>query len=535
MTEAVHIRRIQARYRLQPSQAAEKRRLDSVLRRAAGEMLELALERAGVRSSEIICIRALNVPVSLRLSGADSALAAEWATMIAKATAMAARESLTCVRYFSRRLALIDMGINIARGRLDRVWAWRQIGFWQRHESIDMSTAVREFGEAMRREPQSIVAVLASLAARGLLRPLAPYLEKSWSQLAFALLEAAGVSVVDANWMTLRGDFILATQQQEPARVSAPASDAEADSVPPVWDDRFTEIAIDRARYTLARSAILRDLGSVNLPESTPKALAILALLECEPALSQVAVTHLFAAADVICDIDFRRAPTPLNRSSHFTRRSISGKPRSEAKAKALPLKSAEPNRERLLEHAQQQEELSPRIESPGPMRSQALTSFGGLLYLLHLVGALKIPVRAMISEAVAKRGLAWFQHRLALALQPVEADDPAALAFSGLGPAAQHPSRRQPPPSLEEQEFIDAMAAEVQDALCKLFSEPMHTPEKLMQFVCRRQAQVVADPGWLESRFSRQDVSVEIRRSGLDIDPGYLAWLGVVVKFVYE
>ncbi len=113
--------------------------------------------------------------------------------------------------------------------------------------------------------------------------------------------------------------------------------------------------------------------------------------------------------------------------------------------------------------------------------------------------------------------------------------DDPAALAFSGLGPTAQHPSQQQPPPALAEQELIDALAAEVQGALVQSFPEPLGTPEKLMQFMCRRQALVVADPGWLEIRFSLQDVSVEIRRSGLDIDPGYLPWLGVVVKFVYE
>jgi hypothetical protein len=289
-----------------------------------------------------------------------------------------------------------------------------------------------------------------------------------------------------------------------------------------------------RASYALGRSAILRDLRNVHLPEAAAKSLAILALLECEPALSGVAITQLFAAADVICDIAFRSTATPLKPSSDFSRRAFPRELRSEANAIALPLKSAEPERGHLPEHAQQQE-LSPQIESQGPLRSQAFTGFGGLLYLLHIVGIHKIPERAMASEVVATRGLAWFQHRLALALQPMEPDDPAALAFCGLAPAAEHPSKRQPPPSLEEQEFIDAMAAEVQDALGKSFSEQMGPPEKLLQFVCRRQAQVVADPGWLEIRFSLEDVSVEIRRSGLDIDPGYLAWLGVVVKFVYE
>ena len=76
MREMVQIRRFTARYRLHASQAMEKQRLDAVLHRVVGEMLEFALERAGVRSSEIICIRRVDVPVAVRLSRADSALAA---------------------------------------------------------------------------------------------------------------------------------------------------------------------------------------------------------------------------------------------------------------------------------------------------------------------------------------------------------------------------------------------------------------------------------------------------------------------------
>src|SRR5260370_14486105 len=200
MTEAVQIRRFTAQYRLHAWKAAERQRLDSVVRRAVGEMLEFALERAGVRSSEIICIRGVGVPVSLRLSRADSALAAEWATMLAQSIAQAATESSASVRYPSRRLALIDMGVNIAQGRLDRPWAWRQIGFWRGHHlPADVSTAADEFVEALCREPQGAVAVLAALAARGLLRTLAPHLEKSWRQLALTVLDAAGVNFASTD------------------------------------------------------------------------------------------------------------------------------------------------------------------------------------------------------------------------------------------------------------------------------------------------------------------------------------------------
>jgi hypothetical protein len=44
-----------------------------------------------------------------------------------------------------------------------------------------------------------------------------------------------------------------------------------------------------------------------------------------------------------------------------------------------------------------------------------------------------------------------------------------------------------------------------------------------------------VTEPGWIELRFSLDEVSTEIRRAGLDLDPGYVPWLGVVMRFIYE
>jgi hypothetical protein len=44
----------------------------------------------------------------------------------------------------------------------------------------------------------------------------------------------------------------------------------------------------------------------------------------------------------------------------------------------------------------------------------------------------------------------------------------------------------------------------------------------------------IVADPGWLEVRLNVDDVDLMVRRAGLDLDPGWLDWLGTVVVFRY-
>jgi len=44
----------------------------------------------------------------------------------------------------------------------------------------------------------------------------------------------------------------------------------------------------------------------------------------------------------------------------------------------------------------------------------------------------------------------------------------------------------------------------------------------------------VEAAPGWIDVLLDLDELSVEVRRAGLDLDPGYLPWLGCVVRFRY-
>jgi hypothetical protein len=61
------------------------------------------------------------------------------------------------------------------------------------------------------------------------------------------------------------------------------------------------------------------------------------------------------------------------------------------------------------------------------------------------------------------------------------------------------------------------------------------HERAELLDLVCRRQARLLADPGWIEIHFSMGDVDTTVRRARLDLDPGFVPWLGVVLRFVYE
>jgi hypothetical protein len=177
------------------------------------------------------------------------------------------------------------------------------------------------------------------------------------------------------------------------------------------------------------------------------------------------------------------------------------------------------------------------RDERPLPVvRRRAFTRYGGLLFLPGLIEDLGLPPGMSDYAALNARSFRWVLHRVALELTSAEADDAAALAFAGLLPDAVPPSQGEDEPSDSESVVIASYAARITEELKIRLSDWRDAPPvTLLHFVCRRRAEIVADPGWFEVRLSLDEVATEIRRAGLDLDAGYLRWLGAVVKFIYE
>jgi hypothetical protein len=167
--------------------------------------------------------------------------------------------------------------------------------------------------------------------------------------------------------------------------------------------------------------------------------------------------------------------------------------------------------------------------------RRRAWTQAGGLLFVLNVLDDLELGAALADDETLAERPLRWSLHRLALQLAPVGAEDPAALAFAGLAPDDDPPSLGETPPTDAELErivdYADRVVADLRDRL----ERPDDPPLALLDAVCRRRAEIVADPGWIEARFSAEDADAELRRAALDLDPGWLPWLGAVVVFAYD
>lgn len=472
--EMVRIHRLSARYHLPPSREEERQRLDRILHTVLDEALERALERAGVSPYEEVCIRSLHVPVRLRLSLANSSLALAWSSSLSDSIVRARNGEYVpnVVRYHSAAHVLFDVAIGVATDRFERAWAWRLARAWRGSESPSASEATAELVYALLEEPALIAPLLAALAARNV--PAAVF-AGLWHR------------VSAAQWMEL-------------ARAALHAAGVSASIIEDAAAPGIAEVG-RQAQRMLAASPLARAAASA--PEilmnalETRRAFAVLIALEQDPAVARPfarARALVSALSDAMHPATFRAPVAPLPHSRD---------------------KEREP--QALLND-----------DVPAAVTRRAFTNFGGLLFLLRLIEELGLPDE--ILARCAQRPFRWALHQLALALVPAEAEDPAALAFAGLLPTAVPPTRDEEPPTDVEREIIASFVERIQAALEKLLEE-----KQPIAFVCHRAAEIVADPGWIEVRLSLNDVSTAIRRTGLDLDPGYVPWLGVVVRFVYE
>ena len=136
----------------------------------------------------------------------------------------------------------------------------------------------------------------------------------------------------------------------------------------------------------------------------------------------------------------------------------------------------------------------------------------------------------------LAHRPLRWSLHQLACTIVPLLPEDPAALAFAGLRPEDPPPTDDEPPSGADEQEFLRTLVDDLVGLVReRLGEEDPRSDDELLAWLCLRPAQILADPGWFEIRMALDSVDVAIRLAGLDLDPGFLPFLGIVLKFIYE
>lgn len=497
-------------------------RIDAIQSVLVDTHLEPALAPFAM-TDEMICVRRIALPLRLRGAVTDWQMSVQWSALIAdELQRILARNAPEEVLRFPHELAARQAFLADALGGSgERDWAWTQLGWLpagaepSSRDRLDAAIASGISAAA------AVVPLLRGVAAAGLLPALAHALdERQRDRLLIAALAAhphAAESLV--RWV-----------------VDGARGVVEA-TLPPG--------SPPTTLLGLVFLAVLREISD----QREQRAWATLAVLCVEPHRLHAAPDE--AAAIAAAWVRHAAAPSPVARSrrpdapAETPKRLVSAPKRPGISRPAAPVTPMAEQAAPRRQSASAADAASPGAgaepeERPlatlGPVEGE--TAFGGLLFLLPLVaetGALEM----MLAEPVLTGWpLAASLHRLALTLlPPLRATDAAALAFAGLPPNAVPPDAMQPddwrrPPDEAAAAALGAAATLVVDEVSARL--PQWAGRALVQRVAERWAVVAADPGWIEVRLRMADLSVELRRAALDLDPGFLPWLGIVLRYRY-
>lgn len=510
--------------------------------------LEDALAAAGVASDDEICIRSVVVPeLVLRLAQSDAAILDVWSRAIAAAVASAAGNSGAdaegVVRYSSRSHAVVDVVVHCLAGGRAPVWAWRQLGLWPDGlgeggawaGGADLPSAVAaHLLRLLMARPELVVPVMVSLAGHGRL------------ETAVAAFGAAGLrDLAEAAWRAAGGNTV-----PEPARPwgaqawpapAAPARGRAPGSLPPADPAALTAEALLR-RSRLATALRPGPRYSAALTATW----AVLVVLESEPAAGADP-----GAAALLAAVTWALATGgPVGTGSAGHGNAGGSGIGSDGGSPPLPAGITAETNTAAPESAPD----SPAETEPGT-EAGSRSLWAGLLYTLHVVEELEVPARLAAAGAGPAGGLRNALHALgtwmltmAAPEEPPDDADPALLAFSGLPDAHGLSSDAAPRADAVRQEdsTLQADAAQVlRNAIhregARVAAEVIRRvapedpgPAAVLARVCRHPGLIVRDPGWTDVVLDLSEVDTDVRRSGLDLDLGYLRWLGCVVRFRY-
>lgn len=515
MSAVTELRIVRARHHLRLPDAGRRAAATAFVDCLAGELAS-ALECAGI--GEVVCVRRLSSTVTVPAAVLAEPLPAarRWAdglaavllrSVAACAAGSAAGGPDVLVYRDADAVAMAAVRGTVARD-LSARWAWVLAGIVRPDDPNDPPALA---AAVLARRPRLIPAVLPVLAgsAPDVLRawPVA-----TWELLGTRLVLRAG----DRVWLAApatsgaadggrsigasgpAGGGGSADTAGSPDRAGSAAREPgpatwDAPDAAPVLAARLRRSPAYPVLLALLRRSLEQDGGRLGAAPSRIAALAALLVGACAPELAGDPVARSAAGADL-------QAPTV-----------------PDAPGAAVADASPEPA-------AREPAGLEPVVRTTGA---------GGLLYLLHLVVRRELPVRlADPDHPLAGRPLCDVLGALGRRLSGCGPDDAAVLAFHGRLDAEPAPV----PFAETERDAVDELAAELRGALAAALPDRAAAtpPDELLASVVRRPAVISGEPGWIEITFAAELADVDIRRVGLDLDPGYLPFLGCVVRFRY-
>ena len=511
--------------------------------------LDEAVSRAlaGVASTELVAIRTVSVPPMLVQQVAD---ADEWARLIAAAVGGAvAAGGPDVVRYRTTRSARLDVVCRVALGDLRREWAWRRLGLWS---TSDAAVAITDMLAA---EPEGVVPVLDAagsvlpaivdlLGAAGLRRlateswarrgapvPAGPgrehrrgFATTSWPELPAAIRGALAGPL---------GELLVARRSTAAPRQDAgPGPGRDAAFAGRSGDVTSVGAAAEPADRTTQHGEVVWILAALLVAHAEPGGVAAgsgQSLVDGLLRLAADAEGGRVAALPVVSP----PAAGPSAPAAAPATDTTAARPDAPDQSAPTGADGAPTGWAGLLFCLNPlRPVLDPRLAKPGARSGNVGARSGNVAARPDIDIASRrygwpVVLRAVGSELLTLAGAA--------NVAPI---DPALLAFCGRPPVAVPPDGRA---AAEDRGFGQAVAGLRDDIIAALRGRLVGRPpavladDLLLRAVLRRSGRILADPGWLDVHLESDEVSVDLRAAGLDIDPGWLPALGCVVRFCYE
>jgi len=501
--------RFAVRWRLAGSECAPA--AEAVLDALLAGALDAALE-ATVPVDEQIAVATVDVPPVLIEPGESACSAAEhWAAAVAAAvSSRITAGGPGVVRYPTRVAAVLDLVVCAVTGVTSRAWAWPQLGLLP-GEPVDTAGAARPVGipmtpdtitAALRLVPRQIPAIVATMARLGLIHRLV------------ALLGPDRVDRLTAEaWRALGAVWPGHTEIEATLRRIARARSVDVITLAHKPVPRIDASGKAHLASPLAEAACATGDPALGT------ALAALAVADAEPAAVRDGAAMPLMSALMSAVDSTRTLPQP--RAKSVTTLAPSTGSSQATMDDRVPDLCAE---------------FFERTENAPLPRRLDTTANAGVLFLWHVL--------EIAPDELDRAGVRWVLYRLAeeLVLRstsrriPPRADDPALLAFCGLPPSEPPPEPLRPPPPDADRLLGERADAVLTGLRARLEGRELAAvPETaLLAAVVYRRAEIVADPGWIDVELDLDEVSVDLRAAGLDLDPGWLPAIGCVVRFRY-
>ncbi len=450
-------------------------------------------------TDDMVFIRRLHLSTRLPHDGSAAHAAALWrdALLAALARETAAGEGANVVRFCSRRDALCDMLYRACCRDASRNWVWVRMALLAPGEQAPGAVLLRAI-HALLQSPEAI-----------------------WPALARLVLAEARTGAITAVLHRVPAPAMAALLLACPQ--CAPYQRASAET--PSSSQLFIDITLPLVAALLAWCASHPALAIAR----REVVLVLLAAAACPAPAGGAAAVQPPIAASVLAACARLVGGVLVQHALPATARSMVVRTRPQD----VDVKPATAHADTAA--STPADRLPGEANQPAPALDDAIervpTDWAGLPFLLHLLPAAGLVEQVAAIAPAPPDYLFRVLWHLATSILGMPALDAAVRAFCGgwqpdAGSLDEQGALRMPGPFALPGELV---AHQLRAGLAQ------RLPDVSLRDLCARPGIIHFEPGWIDVHMPLRCADARVRRAGLDLDPGWLPWLGCVVRFVYE